>query len=343
MSNKTVLFWNPTAYSGRAAECIDYARELLRDFGIEHEAIATQPHRRTVELVRHSIDQGETRCAIAMGGDGTLSEVVSGILTSRHASTVTMGILPSGTANNQGKSFGMNAGVTALAENVRTIAEGRTLSVDVGRLQQLGERDEAIATEWFFDSMGVGWGAQIVALANLEKARVSTIPLLKDFYRDQWLYIGATIRQAIASLSEDTTFDLQVEIDGTSYFYPHVIDAIIKNTLIYAGDWIPAPDSLPDDGYFELIPIASPWEFICKAIATFRYSPFTEDHFRAVGIPLSRPRRGSSFIFSIARHGYQSAPVGQIDGEEYEIAPRFRIDVCKQVLRFIVPPSYRRT
>lgn len=337
---KTVLFSNPTAYSGKAKKWIAHARKLLREFGVEHEAIATLPDGKTVELVRRAIDEDGVRCAIAMGGDGTLCEVVNGILTSRSSSEVTLGMLPTGTANNQGKSFGMKAGAEALAANVRTIARGRRALLDVGRLQHLGVRNEVLKTDWFFDSMSVGWGAQIVKIANRDRATVAPIPLLGDIYRDQLVYAGASLQQFLASFYNNLRFHGIVEIDGVSYRYANAIDLIVKNTLVYGGEWIPAPDSKPDDGYFELIEIGGRREFLCKAIATWRSSPFQGQNLRSVGIHHSVPLRGSSFTFAIEPPANQSVPVAQIDGEEYSVGSKFRIDVCKRVLRAIVPRAY---
>ena len=54
---QTVLFANPTAQSGKAAELIDYVRTLLGDVGIEHDFVATEPDGGTVGLVRRAIDE----------------------------------------------------------------------------------------------------------------------------------------------------------------------------------------------------------------------------------------------------------------------------------------------
>ncbi|MEB3829393.1 diacylglycerol/lipid kinase family protein [Phormidium sp. CCY1219] len=339
---KPILFSNPNAYGGRTAKWTEYARKLLRDFGIEHEAIATQPDRKTIEIVRRAIDESGVRLAIAMGGDGTFSEVAQGVLSSQHASEVTVALLPTGTGNNQGKSFGMKSGDRALPENVRAIAEGKTMLLDAGRLQHLDEENRAIKTDWFVDSLSFGWDAEIVEKSNRDRATVSSIPFLSEIYRDQLIYVGASIQHSIATLYRDRAFDVCVEIDGGKHHYQSAIDIIVKNTLVYGGDWIPAPDSLPDDGYFELIPVMGRGEFFWKAIANLRSGPFSEADFRRWGIALSPTRRGSAFQFEILPQYRHSIPAGQMDGEEYQVSSRFRIDVRQQVLRFVVPQSYSR-
>src|SRR5262249_24227618 len=128
-----VLVANPTAHSGKAADWIRRARELLDEAGVPHRFVATEPEGRTIDRVREAINGG-ARVVIYMGGDGTFAEVAKGIFASQHAADVAMGMLPTGTANDQGKSFGLSAGAGALERNVSVIAAGETVGCDVGRL-----------------------------------------------------------------------------------------------------------------------------------------------------------------------------------------------------------------
>src|SRR3954471_17174989 len=112
-----VLVANPTAHSGKAADWIRKARGLLADAGVPHRFVATEPEGRTIDRVRAAIADGGARVVIYMGGDGTFAEVAKGVLGSEHAHEVAMGMLPTGTANDQGKSFGLYAGPSALERN----------------------------------------------------------------------------------------------------------------------------------------------------------------------------------------------------------------------------------
>jgi diacylglycerol kinase family enzyme len=101
-----VLVANPTAHSGKAADWIRIARELLDEVHVPHRFVATEPEGRTIDRVRELIDDDGVRVVMYMGGDGTFAEVAKGIFASRHAHEVAMDMLPTGTANDQGKSFG---------------------------------------------------------------------------------------------------------------------------------------------------------------------------------------------------------------------------------------------
>jgi diacylglycerol kinase family enzyme len=157
-----VLVANPTAQSGKAADWIRHARARLDEAAISHRFVATEPEGATIERVREAIDDGGARVVVYMGGDGTFAEVAKGILASKHARGVSMGMLPTGTANDQGKSFGLDAGPWALDRNVSVIAEGYTVGCDVARL--VIERGlKEIHRDLFFDSFSIGLGAAALA------------------------------------------------------------------------------------------------------------------------------------------------------------------------------------
>src|SRR5438132_4833955 len=157
-----VLVANPTAHSGKAADWIRHARALLDEAAVAHRFVATEPEGATVDRVREAIDDEGARVVIYMGGDGTFAEVAKGILASDHAADVAMGMLPTGTANDQGKSFGLGAGAGALAHNVEVIAHGATLRIDVGMITIEGETP-APRRDLFFDSFSIGLGAATLA------------------------------------------------------------------------------------------------------------------------------------------------------------------------------------
>src|SRR3954467_9010485 len=104
-----LLVGNPTAQSGKNAERIERARSLLDKAGVTHDFLATAPHGQTVGLVAQALAGGKYGAAIYMGGDGTFAEVAKGILDSGRAEEVALAMLPTGTANDQGKSFGLQA------------------------------------------------------------------------------------------------------------------------------------------------------------------------------------------------------------------------------------------
>jgi diacylglycerol kinase family enzyme len=333
-----VLVANPTAHSGKAADWIRHARALLDQEAVAHRFVATEPEGVTVERVRQVIDDEGARVIIYMGGDGTFAEVAKGILASRHAARVAMGMLPTGTANDQGKSFGLDAGPGALERNVAVVAAGVTVGCDVGRL--VIERGlKELHRDLFFDSFSIGLGAASLATRNRDRERVGRIPGLGAIYRNQLVYLGAVAQRFFESYLVDIKFDLEAVIDGTTHHFPSLLDVILKNTKIFGGEWIFDPQAESDDGRFELMPVTGRRDFGAKLLGTLRHSPLGTDDLEKLGIEHAAAIAGSRFELAVRAEGGM-LPAAQIDGEEIPSGDRYTVDVVARALRLIVPRDH---
>lgn len=337
-----VLFANPTAQSGKAGDAIRRAEELLVHAGVPHRFVATAPAGGTVEVVRRAIDDDGARVVIAMGGDGTFAEVAKGVLASAEPARVAMGMLPTGTANDQGKSFGLAAGAGALADNVAVIAAGRVAAIDAGRIEVIAGEARVIHRDLFFDSASVGFGADALVARNRDRELVGKIPLAGFFYRDMLVYAGAVVRKFAESYVSDVKFDLAVEIDGQSHSFDSLLDVIVKNTAVFGGEWVLDPDTRADDGVFELIPIYGRRDLTSKLFASLRHLPIDGDTLRDLGIEHSEPIAGRRFVLTVTQPGQAGYPAAQIDGEEMPSGRRYRIDVLPRCLNLIVPRAATR-
>ena len=333
-----VLVANPTAHSGKAADWIRHARALLDEANVSHRFVATEPEGATVDRVREAIDGGGARVVIYMGGDGTFAEVAKGVLGSQHAAAVAMGMLPTGTANDQGKSFGLYAGPGALERNVRVVADGWTVGCDVGRLQ-IERSLKELHKDLFFDSFSVGLGAASLATRNRDRELVGRIPGLGLIYRDQLVYLGAVARRFAESYVVDTKFDLDVTIDGTVHQFVNLLDVIVKNTKIFGGEWIFDPQSESDDGKFELVPVTGRRDFTAKLLGTFRANPVGLDDLQRLGIEHAPAIAGTRMELTVRAQG-GILPAAQIDGEELPAGDRYIVDVVARALRLIVPREH---
>lgn len=331
-----MLFANPTAQSGKAADLIRHTRALLDETAIKHSFTPTEPEGRTIDRVREAIDDDGVRVVIYMGGDGTFAEVAKGIFASRHAAECVMGMLPMGTANDQGKSFGLDSGPASLERNVRVIAAGEVVGCDVGRL--VVERDrKQIHTDLFFDSFSIGLGAASLETRNRDRERVGRIPGLGMLYRDQLVYAGAILQRLAESYVVDIKFDLEAIIDGKVHSFDNLLDVIVKNTQIFGGEWVFDPNIESDDGLFELVPVTGRRDFGTKMLGSLRRSPVGIDDLSALGFEHEKPTTGAHFELDVRAN---PLPAAQCDGEELPAGDRYRIDVVPRALRLIVPREH---
>ena len=207
-----LLVGNPTAQSGKNAERIDRARSWLKDHGAACDFVATLPEGKTVGLVKDAVDAGAHETLVYMGGDGTFREVAAGILASARRDDVAMGMLPTGTANDQGRSFGLEAGEGALERNLEVILAGKETRLDAGRLTRSLAGAPAFEA-LFFDSAGWGISARVLSARNEDRRAIEPIESLKAIYRDQLVYAGALLRVFLESYVVSDKFTVHATAD----------------------------------------------------------------------------------------------------------------------------------
>jgi diacylglycerol kinase family enzyme len=334
---KFLLVGNPTAQSGKNAERIEKARELFGENNLEHDFLATAPAGGTVEVVRRALAGGAYHTAVYMGGDGTFAEVAKGILAAKAGETVRLGMLPTGTANDQGKSFGLSSEEEELPRNVSVLAAGHETRLDAGRLTALDDDGNQLRQDWFFDSAGWGISPRVLKVRNDDRKAVEKIPFLRDLWRDQLVYAGALFRTFLASYVDDDKFDATVECDGATRLYAGLTDLVVKGTRIYGGAWVFVPEAQHDDGKFEVVPFTGKRDWISKAIVHLDDSGSTAEALETLGVSHSEGMAGARIDIEMRPHSGGLPLCAQIDGEELECTRHVRIEVVPRVLRVIIP------
>jgi diacylglycerol kinase family enzyme len=332
-----LLVGNPTAQSGKNKERIDRALVLMKDSGVEADLLPTLPGGKTIGAVRDALDAGSHRVVVAMGGDGTFREVAAGLFTSKRRDEVAMGMLPTGTANDQGKSFGLEATPEALARNVDVIRQGHETRLDAGVFYSGASRDTT--PEYFFDSAGWGLSARVLAQRNKDRALVETLGPLKEIYRDHAVYAGAFLRTFLESYVIDDKLRVVADLDGKRVELEGLTDLIVKNTRVYAGAWIFDRSSRHDDGAFELVPFRGKRDWASKAIVDLDGNPLTEEMLNEIGVEHSHPIRASRMDLEISDPEGGAPLAAQLDGEEWPAQPRVLIEVAARALRLVVPAA----
>jgi diacylglycerol kinase family enzyme len=338
--SRYLLVANPTAQSGKNAARIERARALLDERGLAHEFVATAPAGGTVAVVRDALDDGGFATAIYMGGDGTFAEVAKGILASRRGGEVRLGMLPTGTANDQGKSYGLDSDEARLPANVDVIAGGREARLDVGRLRALTLDGAMVREDLFFDSAGWGISPRVLQLRNEDRRAIAEVPILRDLWRDQLVYAGALLRTFLESYLEDDKFDVQLVADGQALEWRGLTDLIVKGTRIYGGMWIFDEGARHDDGRFEVVPFAGKRDWISKALLHHRRSPVDAEELEKIGLRHSRGLSAARVELDFSEHPGGLPLVAQIDGEEFPATPRVQIEALPRALRLIVPAEH---
>jgi diacylglycerol kinase family enzyme len=337
MFGSCLLIGNPTAQSGRAAERIERAMHGLERRGLNPFFLATEPGGRTPELVRDLLDRHPFDVAVALGGDGTFAEVARGILSARVLRP--MGMLPSGTANDQGRSFGVSSDAAALDDNLDIVCAGHVTRLDAGRIGRVDARGRIDESALFFDSAGFGMQTEILATRNRDRELVEELPLVRHLYRDRAVYAGAAVQEYLASFVDPTKFDADILADGARHHYPGLTDLVIKATAVYAGAWVLAREGEPDDGRFEVVPFQGRRDLFSKALRDLAAIPIWQEDLDELGITHSVGFSGSEFDLRFSRPE-RPAILAQLDGDLWIAGDHFRITVLKNRLPLITPKDF---
>lgn len=149
MRVKVIL--NPYADHERGRNCIHKIAAAARPFGGVDLVLTEYPgHGR--ELAREAAAAGYEVVAAA-GGDGTVSEVVNGLVQGDKAA-VKLGIIPIGSGNDLAWSFGISGD---LETAVKTLFNGQTIPLDLARVE-----DDLGRYRLFDNNMGIGFDAIVV-------------------------------------------------------------------------------------------------------------------------------------------------------------------------------------
>jgi len=328
---KILLVGNPTAQSGRNEARIEAATDVLARRGHTFEILLTEPEGKTVNAVTAAVDGGDPDVVVYMGGDGTFADVAKGLLDARRR--VPMGMLPSGTANNQGKSFGISSNPSALDTNVDILEAGVLCDLDVGHIRRLGDKGQVTHSDRFFDSAGFGMQPAILIGRNLDRAVISSIPLVREVYRDQAVYVGAAVREYLRSYVEPTKFEARLHSEHGPSVWTGLTDLIVNATPVYAGLWVPFRHGRPDDGLFDVVPMQGRRHMLSKLVLDLKDVPLG-----AQAVDPDSGRAGfSAHTLEILLLRPAGGPVAtQLDGEEWEAGEHFEIDVERGALPLII-------
>ena len=157
---------------------------------------------------------------VAAGGDGTICEVVNGLVNS---GTV-LGILPLGTGNDFARAVGLSGDLDLAA---RTLACGDPRPVDLGRI---GDRH-------FINIAGCGFDAVVAKRVN------------RGF---RWLRgTGAYVAAVLQSLATFRPAEMRITVDGEPMNVRAML-CCVANTQTYGGGMRVAPFARFDDGLLDV-------------------------------------------------------------------------------------------
>lgn len=176
---RAVLVVNPRATATTAAGRDVLARALASQVKLDVVETDYRGHA-LVAAAQAAVDGADL--VVAHGGDGTVNEVVNGLLsTGPSASTPMLGVVPGGSANVFARALGLpRHPVEATHVLLRALIEGRVRRVGLGRVDAGPEPapdGSAGAHRWFTFNAGLGWDADVVADVDRKRGKRASTSL----------------------------------------------------------------------------------------------------------------------------------------------------------------------
>jgi len=133
MSKSWFIIANPIAGNQKFSKQWKEIQQLLNSKNIDYSFVFSQFSKHEIELVQNAIQQG-FRNIISVGGDGTLHNIVNGVMMQRYvkSSDITIAVLPIGTGNDWIKTYNIPNNIK---KAIDIISERKTILQDIGQIE----------------------------------------------------------------------------------------------------------------------------------------------------------------------------------------------------------------
>jgi len=277
--------------------------EFKKKFETKEEFTEKEGEKCAKNLAKKAIEEGFQRI-IVVGGDGSINEVINGIMGARvnnFPSNFALGIIPAGAGNN----FARELGIKNIKEAFSIIKQNKIDLVDIGKVND----------RYFINCFSVGFDALINKIANDIKTKYQFLPRNLS-------YLLAALGKIIIGIP-----NFQIQIKGETDYQNKVILAAITNSPSYGGIFKINPDALINDGKLNLCII----ETVGKIRAFFDlYQVSRGSH---TNLPEMKMLK---FSFPLTISSPELLPY-EVDGEVPEPEREYKVNVFPRILPILVP------
>jgi len=217
---KTMVIANPVSGGGRCRKMIHEIQRVLKEKGVHYSFFLSQYAGSAEELAKKAKDNG-FQAVIACGGDGTVNEIVNGII----GTGVTLGIIPMGTGRDLAHNLDIDMNI---ANAIDIISKGGLKSMDLVMVN--GGR-------YYLGVGGIGFDSEVNRWVNKRFC----------FFKGRFIY-------TLASLVRVPGFKykrVKIKLDNES-FDGEILLAAFGNTKSYGGGMHITPNADINDGLLDI-------------------------------------------------------------------------------------------
>lgn len=299
---KTVLIINLTAGGGKPRPHLKTIFKYLKENGFNFKVSYTSHHGEAIELARKAADKGMD-LIVSIGGDGTVNEIVNGIMKSKN--NPSLGIIPLGWANDFIKSVNIPSDITQACQ---ILVQGKIKKIDIGVIN---------SQIYFANICGVGFDAEVAQLANQMKSKHPNLRILSAF-----VYVFATVKKLLSPFGYH---NVKIKFNGQK-IHSKILFIAIGNGKFYGGRFKITPKAILDDGLLEIC--------LVEEMGRFKYLSIIPKVFKGTHASI----KGISF-YRAKEVVIESSEIilAQVSGEVIEGQKKFTIALLPKRLKLIVP------
>lgn len=265
-----IFILNPAAGHGRAGRVWESFRDAALRLLPDSACLTTSRPGHAAELAREAVLGGAARL-IAVGGDGTFSEMLEGVMAAPEhlRRNVTLGALPAGSGCDLARHLGYPCGRDGLLD---LLARGAPRRLDVGRIDYTGPGG-APRRRHFINIAAFGLAGDVA-----RRIKASGKPL------------GGTLSYFLSSalaLLTAKAKTVRLAADGRDLSGRYHL-GVLANTSSMGGGMLIAPGARDDDGLMDLVLVSD-----MSRLSLLRNFPslYKGTHLASPGITLTAVRR----------------------------------------------------
>jgi diacylglycerol kinase (ATP) len=302
---RTVFLVNPASGNGATGKRWPELAHRAAQLGLEGTTLFSERPGHLIDLAAQAARDG-AELVVSVGGDGTLNEVVNGLV--RAGASTELATIPLGTGMDFVRTYKIP---TRFEDAVRTALAGTTRRIDVGRVSYR-EWGGAEGERYFANVGSVGMSAAVAQRANgMSKAlggkATFFYALVRVFF--EW---------------ENTVVSVQLDDERRK---ARLHDVIVANGKWHGGAMMLAPEAQPDDGLFDVVLIGdvTKRDFVTTAPKIYK------------GTYLSHPKVELMRSRTVVVEAPERLPI-ELDGEQVGTTPA-RFEIVPAAVRVRVPPQ----
>lgn len=211
---------NPVAGLGKKLSFISEINDFCQKKNLEYKVVITHKPKEAIDLAREASNKYEV--IVAVGGDGTVNEVVNGIVNTE----AKLGIIPIGSGNDFAKQMGLTY---HLKKDLEILIQGNTQSVDLGLVNK---------KHYFINGLGVGFDGEVAYRVR------GFLKYARGFFG----YLLSVFR----TLATYKFYKVKFYVDGEKVKDEKILLIATCNGTTYGGGFKVAPSAKVDDGLFTI-------------------------------------------------------------------------------------------